>query len=377
MSIKVPFSEFSELVGAIYEAPLSDPPWHPLTTMRQALAAKDVVLILRQPSETGVGVSFVEGSSEAAAADSAYIKQQIYALDPFVNLPPNEPVLLSEIIDDESLRQHEFYRLCLKDADIFHILGVDIRNSSGMRANLRITRSHSQPPFGAAEKAFCAELVPHIARALRIHDRISEVESERSIYANVMTQLAVATILLDEQRKVVRTNPLAEHLLARGASVRLVDGKLQLDQAAENQRLRELIGEIVEAQRHGKTTMARAMLIDDATNRAQLSLVVRAVPPADRPEGLHEPVAAVFISAPDYESEASAQLLSDLFQLTRTETRLAILFASGHSVESVSDELCISRHTTRAHLRSIFSKTGVSRQTQLVRLVLKSLATLG
>lgn len=53
------------------------------------------------------------------------------------------------------------------------------------------------------------------------------------------------------------------------------------------------------------------------------------------------------------------------------------MLANGHSVETASDELGISRHTTRAHLRSIFAKTGVTRQPLLVRLVLKSLASLG
>ena len=34
-------------------------------------------------------------------------------------------------------------------------------------------------------------------------------------------------------------------------------------------------------------------------------------------------------------------------------------------------------HTARAQLKAIFSKTGVSRQAELVRLVLKSVASLG
>jgi DNA-binding CsgD family transcriptional regulator len=42
----------------------------------------------------------------------------------------------------------------------------------------------------------------------------------------------------------------------------------------------------------------------------------------------------------------------------------------------VSESQGISQHTARAQLKSIFAKTGVSRQAELVRLVLKSAASL-
>lgn len=375
--MKISAPHLSEILGEIYEAPLTQPPWSKLSLLRDALHAKDVILILRQPTELGMGLTIKEGDSQDLRSDSTYITQRIYALDPFVNLPPNTPMILSEIIDDESLLQHEFYRMCLKDEDIFHILGVDIRSPEGMRVSVRITRRHQSPPFGEAEKAFCAELVPHLTRALRIHSRISEIESERSVYANVMTQLSVATLLLDEQRNVVRTNPLADLLFARKDYLKLVDGRLQFDNRPNNQRFNELIQEVAKAQDAGVTTIARAMAIDVRHGEASLSLVLRAVPAADRPEGTSGAVIAVFISDPNEEPKTSIELISELLKLTTAEAKLAVMLANGHSVETASDDLGVSRHTSRAHLRSIFGKTGITRQPLLVRLVLKSLASLG
>jgi len=37
----------------------------------------------------------------------------------------------------------------------------------------------------------------------------------------------------------------------------------------------------------------------------------------------------------------------------------------------------VARNTARAHLRAIFAKTGVGRQSELVQLVLRSVASLG
>ena len=70
------------------------------------------------------------------------------------------------------------------------------------------------------------------------------------------------------------------------------------------------------------------------------------------------------------------RLAQQLFQLTPAETALAIQMANGLSLEEAAEVLGIRRNTARAHLRSIFSKTGVRRQTELVRLFLNSVAWL-
>ena len=114
MPTKPPFFRLSDILGEIYEAPLAAAPWSNLSLLREAMNARDVILVLRNPSESGIGAIIQYGDSQGLSPDSAYITQRIYTLDPFVNLPPNQPMLLSDIIDNEALVQHEFYHLCLK-----------------------------------------------------------------------------------------------------------------------------------------------------------------------------------------------------------------------------------------------------------------------
>jgi len=66
-----------------------------------------------------------------------------------------------------------------------------------------------------------------------------------------------------------------------------------------------------------------------------------------------------------------------MFQLTPTETSLVIQLANGLSLDEASEALNIRRNTARAHLRSIYSKTGVRRQPELVRIFLNSVVMLG
>ena len=88
------------------------------------------------------------------------------------------------------------------------------------------------------------------------------------------------------------------------------------------------------------------------------------------------PSVAIFVSDPEQQSEAPQAVITQLFGFTPTEATLALLLVNGLTLDEASRELGVSRNTARTHLRSVFAKTGVSRQTLLVRLILKSVAPL-
>ena len=58
-------------------------------------------------------------------------------------------------------------------------------------------------------------------------------------------------------------------------------------------------------------------------------------------------------------------------------TQLAALLASGLSLSEAAEKLEFTENTVRSYCKTILSKTGVGRQADLVRLVLRSVAVLG
>jgi DNA-binding CsgD family transcriptional regulator len=65
----------------------------------------------------------------------------------------------------------------------------------------------------------------------------------------------------------------------------------------------------------------------------------------------------------------SAGLLQGLFDLTPAEARVARAIAAGRPAAEIARAHGVSAETVRTQLRAIFSKTGVSRQVELVRLL--------
>ena len=72
-----------------------------------------------------------------------------------------------------------------------------------------------------------------------------------------------------------------------------------------------------------------------------------------------------------------SEVIQKLFGLTPKEAALAVRLAAGESIQEAAKSMRITHNTARAHLRSIFTKTGIDRQASLVRLLLRSVAMLG
>jgi len=58
--------------------------------------------------------------------------------------------------------------------------------------------------------------------------------------------------------------------------------------------------------------------------------------------------------------------LRSAFHLTQAEARLASQLASGDPLDTICDRLGIAKETGRNQLKSVFAKTGTSRQAELV-----------
>jgi DNA-binding CsgD family transcriptional regulator len=111
------------------------------------------------------------------------------------------------------------------------------------------------------------------------------------------------------------------------------------------------------------------MTIRRSGMRRELSLTVAPVA-SSRPASGGRTAAVVFITDPDRVPDRKARELEHLLELTPAEARLAKSLAEGKTISQFAEGARVSMNTARSHLKRIFAKTGVSRQAELVRLVL-------
>jgi len=127
-----------------------------------------------------------------------------------------------------------------------------------------------------------------------------------------------------------------------------------------------------------RPAVAQAMRVTRPSGRAPYELVVRPAPrePLADDRRLSARVAVVIGSNSGTRApmELSAEAVQQFFGLTPKETALALRLAAGRSLVEAARDQGVSVNTARAHLRAIFAKTGVDRQSRLVGALLKSAA---
>jgi DNA-binding CsgD family transcriptional regulator/PAS domain-containing protein len=256
------------------------------------------------------------------------------------------------------------------------VIGFDVCEPGGLEARLRVSRSREAGDFDGADAALLARLAPHALRALQIHARLTRAESERDVFADAVNQLALGAALLDEQGRVLRSSAAAEALLARGCGLSLSGGRLVAEHAQDAAALRDAIARALAGRGSSRPALVQALRVRRSDGEGFLALLVRPLPPARSAEGSRAPALAVFFGEPGSAGGLSPDALRELFGLTPAEAGLATRLADGLSLDAAADALGIARNTARAHLRSVFAKTGVTRQAELVRLVLRSVAPL-
>lgn len=371
-------AELDRMIGDIYEGITETPPWNSsLEHMRMLMKASHVTLMLRPPSSESTGVMINAGEVDEEATRS--YETHFFAIDPFVGLPEGEVISAEDLIGKDQWLESTMYQEYLKPLGIRHLLGADINTEDGIECRLRITREPDGKRFSDKEINLVHILLPHFRRAIQLHFKMDYLETERQLFSGAMNRMLLGVVFLDQSGTVLEMNQEAERILAEKDGITLTSKGVTATKRSENQELQRMIQDAIAG---GITdigpSVAEAMSITREFDRSRLGLVVRTIPLGPFSEAGRRPAVAVFLRDPDYNSaEPVQEVVQRVFGLTRMEAALAVYLAKGYTLDEAAEKLNVRRNTARTHLRSIFGKTGVSRQTMLVRLLLKSVISLG
>ncbi len=366
----------NELLLALSRGPVADPPWEEfLRILGDALTADFVTLILRAPRAGDAGV--VINSVVLSPKIFNTYNDNYFALDPFVNLPRGQVFTVDEFLVPEEYYASEYYQMYVKETGIVHLMGADLGDDLGNNARLRLARIAGRDNFSDEDRQLCQLLLPHIQQTIRLHARIARVESERSLFAAAVDQMAVAAFILDQSARIRHSNRAAQKLLDERRWLQQEKGQLKLLNRADNKAFRSRLDEVMRAHLRGEPTFIKALRLSTTGVGSGFGMLLRPLPLVAAPDGSRNPSVAIFISDPSAPRRTPAAVLVELLGLTRAEARLALELADGHTLVEACENLHISRNTGKSHLSSVFSKTGVARQTQLVQLILRSVAPMG
>lgn len=376
--IDIELEQYNELINSLYEAAKDDSTkvWsEPLKLLQTLFKANYVTLILKLPKEDDLGLMIAVGDDLQGEQSVQYLPYQ-HNLTPFSDLPVDTVLTVSDFMFDAEWQNSSYRQHWCACNDVYHVMVADISTPDVGNLRFRVTRGEAQEDFTESDKELCKLLIPHFRRAISTFLQLYSRASLGSLYSRAIGRLSIATITIDEHGRALDKNLFASEILDAGDGLKIMAGKLTANYQNDNRELKRLI-KAAFAQAGEKQTMPEAMSVTRPSGEIALGVVIEVIPSLNWADGKDQKRAIVYIRDSVGKSTTSIEISKKLFDLTPAETALSLQLTNGLSLEEAAETLNIRRNTARAHLRSIFSKTGVRRQTELVRLFLNSVAALG
>ena len=281
-------------------------------------------------------------------------------------VPREEPRFLTDLdaMTTEEINASDFYTKLLRPRGLGWCVGTSIRSPAGDTLVFSIEKAHAKGPVPRSVAEQLDSLRPHLARASLLSGRLG-LDRAKSTVAT-LEAIGLPAAALTPNGRVVSANA---GFLASEPRIRIGAGNvIQLAAAPAQALLMEAISNSgIASGRIGKSIPVRAVGTEPA-------FVAHVVPL--RGGGLDVFTGAlsiVFTTSIIPSASPAPSLLQALFDLTPAEARTAGQITEGKSIGQISSATGISQNTIRTHLKSVFQKTGVERQAELVSLLSVSL----
>jgi len=184
----------------------------------------------------------------------------------------------------------------------------------------------------------------------------------------VLHSLRPGVALIDESGDVVSVNRTLETVLGAADQLVVRRGRIAAVLASENAKLQAAIVHC--AGSADDRSVARDIPVWGSRGSAPLIVSVCPVREPDETAGVNRPVLVVVIdTAPSVGLDD--RFLRDAFQLTDAEALVAKRLVGGDTLSDIAETKGITLHTARSQLKSVMSKLGVSRQSELVAMLSK------
>lgn len=243
------------------------------------------------------------------------------------------------------------------------------------RYTLSLYRDQQAADFHPEETEVAECVVAQLARSIEMAWSMGVSEIERTLYSDVLERLKIGVMVLDNTGRVVRTSRIADRFLGDREGLYVQGGKLRALSTREDKALQEAIRSSLQGLEGADPDKSRGLSLTKHTGEKSLGVIIRRVESAA--QSSTGQTLAVYIRDSEVPQQLEGDLVRQILDLTPAEAAVARRLTEGLSLDDAASSLAISRNTARAHLRSIFSKSGITRQTELVRMVLNSAAMLG
>jgi DNA-binding CsgD family transcriptional regulator/PAS domain-containing protein len=275
-----------------------------------------------------------------------------------------EPLVLSSVIS--GARAQSIYAELTEPEGISDAMQTVVLRQAGRLAVFGANRHESTGTLTDDERTIMRLLVPHIRRAVSISDLLDVKNIEIATLAATLDSFNAGILVVGDRAHILHANRAARDMLSKREPIAAVNGILSIRDA----RAGFEIANAIELARVDEAMIGTNGIGVPLRNEGSAVAHVLPLTRGDlRTRLAPQATAAVFITQPADSPPEDIGAIAANFDLTPAEARMLECLAGGATLSETAETLDISANTARTHLARIFSKTGVTRQADLIALV--------
>ena len=283
-------------------------------------------------------------------------------------LPDSQLVHVDDLFTDDEIKTSVVYNEVLARSNGQNSLTVRLDGPHESRIVWTIADPIDGDGWTFARTKKVRRLLPHLRHYVTIRQAFAEAGALGTSLTGLLLQSGIGVIQLDGRARIMAATDRARSLLLEGNCLSDRDELLRARSRRDNAVLQQLLARALPP--FGKQGVGGSMMLSDFQASSELEVHVCPVGDGEREFGAHRIAALVLIGEPAGLTRIDPALLRTTLDLTPTESRVAALLAEGRTVRDIAKLMARSENTIRWHIRRIYDKHGISREVELVRLVL-------
>ena len=288
-------------------------------------------------------------------------------------LPDSQPVQTIDLYTDSELKTSPAYNESLLRGHVQNGINVRLDGPNGTRIVWVINDPIDTGGWSSAQIELIQRLLPGIRQYVSVRHVLAGAEALGTSLTGLLDNTGVGVIQLDWRGRIVEANDCARDLLRTGEGVFDSHGFLFARFPADNADLQELLARALPP--FGRQGTSGSMTVRRSASLRPLVLHVNPVGPQEAELRTWAAAALVLVVDPRRETRIDPDPVAAGLGLTPMESRVAAMLAEGMTVREITAATGRKENTIRWHVRRIFRKQGITRQAELVRLVLSIAGT--
>ena len=362
--------DFSWLVGQIYDAVVDPARWTAvLGHVADYASAARVTLILEDSAQPQNSVYYQSYSDPGWIARylNAYMLINPMRLARGSQANTGDVILTKDFMSIEDYQHTRIYREFLAERQLVDIAAAVLDRTATSITVLSLKRDRQQGFADEELRRRLSLIAPHVQRAAAIGRVMEQRKMEAATLADMLDDLSSAVFLVDGSGTILHANLSARRMLDQNDVLKDLRGRLVPRDPASAAALSRAIA----AAREGDAALGATSIPFAVDNARGIFGIVMPMTGGARVEAgsRYHAVAAVCIKTATFHTPSAAAILAELHDLTPRELMVLVAIVENTGVSEAAAVLGLSDSTIKTHLKSIFRKTGTTRQVELAKLL--------